>query len=207
MANDAFHTEEITHAGRRFLVSLFYDDSSSAPWENGDGHGPVRFISDRESLARGEIVLHNCNRGRYVYDFGAAIVQAARDKWGLSPDSLAKLTQRLGKKPTRAQIRAQSVRDDVSYLRGWCDDDWRYCGVCVQVIGADGEPVGDKFDHAVWGVEYAVWGVESCGDYWRTVADDLASEIMSERATVWRAALIEARAKRYWASRDVSTID
>jgi transposase len=48
--------------------------------------------------------------------------------------------------------------------------------VCVQHIGPDGEPVGDEFAHALW-------GVESCGDYWREVAAELAGEMLpDERA-------------------------
>ena len=169
-------TETITHEGFAFLVSLYFDDSASPPWEMSDGHGPVRFIEDREPLQRGETVLYDCQRGRYVYDWGRAIVQAAREGWGLDPDALQALTQRLGKKPTKAQIRAEAVRRDMAFLRGWCADDWCYVGVCVQRIGPDGEALGDPFDNALW-------GVESDGDYWEEVAHELASQLMpDERA-------------------------
>ena len=172
----SIHSEDFTHKGLQFHVTLYPDDTSEAPWEECDGHGPVRFISDSEPLQRGETVLYDCPRGRYVYDWGRAIVQAAREGWGLGADDLAALAQRLGKRPTRAQVRAEAVRKDMTHLRGWCADDWCYIGVCVQRIGPDGEPVGDEFAHALW-------GVESCGDYWREVAAELAGEMLpDERA-------------------------
>lgn len=144
-------------------------------------------------------MLYDLRRGRFVYDFGAALVQASKEGWGLGPDDLQRLAERLGKKPTKSQIRAESVRQDMAHLRGWAAEDWCYMGVCVQIIGADGEPEGDEFEHAIW-------GVESSGGYWEEVADDLASQIMHSRATVWRAALKEARARRYWAARGVETV-
>jgi hypothetical protein len=198
MAN-AFRTETFTHKGRQFEVSLFDDGDNAAPWENSDGHGPVRFIRDSEPLAKGETVLCDMARGRYVYNFGQALLIASRDKWGLAPDELARLTQTLGKKPSKGQIRAAAVRADMHYLRGWCCDDWGYAGVCVRIIGADGEPVGGEFDNALW-------GVETSGDYWREVACDLADDILHDRRKAWRNALTEARAARYWASRDVQTV-
>lgn len=195
----AYHAETIRHDGRDFLVSLRDDDSNDAPWDREDGHGSVRWIPDREPLARGEAVLHDCDRGRYVYAFGQALVQAAREQWGLAPDELARLAARLGKKPTKAQIRAEAVRADMRYLRGWCADDWRYTGVCVQIIGADGEPYGNEFEHALW-------GVESCGEYWREVAADLADEILADRRALWREHLRETREVIYWNARDVQTL-
>ena len=83
------HSEDFTHKGLEFRVTLYPDDTSEAPWEECDGHGHVRFISDSEPLQRGETVLYDCPRGRYVYDWGRAIVQAAREGWGLGADDLA----------------------------------------------------------------------------------------------------------------------
>ncbi len=167
------HSEDFTHEGFTFRATLYPDDSHDAPWEECDGHGPVRFIEDHEPLQRGETVLHDCGRGRYVYDWGRAIVQAAREGWGLCNEDREALAQRLGKKPTKAQIRAEAVRKDMAFLRGWCADDCCYVGVCVQRIGPDGEPMGDEFAHALW-------GVESSGDYWREVAAELADEMLPD---------------------------
>ena len=197
--SNTFRTETFIHGGRQFEVSLFEDDCSDAPWERDDGHGPVRFIRDSEPLAKGETVLCDMDRGRFVYNFGQALLIASRDRWGLALDELTRLTQTLGKKPSKGQIRAAAVRADMNHLRAWCRNDWCYVGVCVNIIGVDGEPAGGQFDNALW-------GVESSGDYWREVARDLADEILFNRRTAWRAALSEARASRYWASRDVQTV-
>ena len=180
----AYQTEDFTCEGLTFRASLYPDDSSGAPWDENDGHGSVRFIEDREPLERGEVILYDAPRGRYVYDSGAALVQASREGWGLSDDEMQRLASRLGKRPTRAQIRAESVRRDMAYLRGWCADDWCYVGVCVQRIGPDGEPVGNPYAHALW-------GVESSGDYWREVACELANELMPD-SHAQECALIEA---------------
>lgn len=195
----AYQREVFEHSGRRFEAALFPDDTNEAPWDNEDGHGPVRFIEDSEPLARGETVLHDERRGRWVYGFGAALVQAAREGWGLGADDLARLASRLGKKPTKAQIRAESVRKDMEHLRGFLSGDWCYIGVSVRIIGPDGEPEGRDYSHALW-------GVESSGYYWEEIAAQLADEILSEKREGWRAALKEARARRYWASRGVETV-
>ena len=193
-----FSTDTLQHSGRSFLVERFYDDSSGPPWEQSDGHGSARWIEDRDPLARGEVVLCDLPRGRWVYDFGSALLTAARDKWGLSPENRQRLADRLGRKPSRAQIRAESVRQDMAFLRGWCVDDWCYIGVCVRIIGPKGEPEGDRYDNALW-------GVESLGDYWEEVAQELADDILHDRRKVWRDALTEARKVKYWNARDVVT--
>ena len=193
------YSEVIEHNGRQFRVDIVDDDDTTPPWERDHAHGSVRYIDDRESLQRGEVVLYDCDRSRYVYNFGAALLQASREKWGLAPDALQALTQRLGRKPSRGQIRAAAVRADMEYLRQWCADYWSYIGVCVRIIGPDGEPDGDKYAHAMW-------GVESFGDYWQEVARDIADGILRERGQAWRAALVEAREVKYWCTRDVQTM-
>lgn len=194
-----FDVSVIEHKGRTFEVSRYSDDIQSPPWENSDGHGTVRYIDNRESLGRGEVILCDLDRGRFVYNFGAALLTASRDKWGLPPPEVGSLAQRLGKKPTKAQIRAEAVRKDMQYLRGFCSGDWIYIGVCVRIIGSDGAPQGEPFENALW-------GIESCGEYWEEVAHEIADEILSDRGRAWRAALREARARKYWAARDVVTV-
>lgn len=200
MRDSAIHTETISHEGRRFVVNLYPDNFHGAPWDECDGHGPVRELDPGEPLQRGEVLFYDNPRGRdrWAYGFGAALVQAWREGWGLDPEDLQRLRDRIGRKPTKGQIRAEAVRKDMRYLRGYLAQDWCYVGVCVQLLGPDGEPVGNEFGHALW-------GVESAGDYWEEVARDIADEILSEHRDAWRAALSEARARRYWESRDVVT--
>lgn len=201
MAYDTAESREtFTHRGRQFELAIFTDDQNEPPWKRADGHGPVRFISDSDPLEPGETVLYDCRRGRYVYNRGAAIVQAAREGWGLCDKKMARLTARLGKKPTRAQIRYAAVLADMDYLRGWCADDWHYVGVSVRILDQHGEPIGEDYDNALWGIE------SSSEEYLQETAAELAGEILRIRGNAWRAALSERRQVKYWAARDVLTV-
>lgn len=192
------NTEIIEVDDRQFLVSVFEDRDASPPWEHEEGHGDIRYVEDGKPMYRGEVVLHDEHRGRWVYDFGGAIVKAAREKWGIDASRKARLIAKLGKKPTRSQINAEAVRDDMDRMRGYLTGDWSYVGVCVQIIGPDNSPLGNLASNSVW-------GIESDGDYWLEVSIELAQEILAERSAAWRAALREARERRYWNTRDVMT--
>lgn len=197
MAYDqALKRETFTHAGRLFEVALFADDDNAPPWERADGHGPVRYISDSEPLAPGETVLYDCPRGRYVYDLRAAIKQSMREGWGRPCKEMRETLARQLRKPAS---KVSAIDADMAFLRGWCADDWSYIGASVRIIGADGEPVGEDFEHALW-------GFESSGDYWQEVAAELAENILHERRAAWLAALREARERKAWAARGVETV-
>jgi hypothetical protein len=198
---DAYNTERFEHAGRTFEAAMYYDDTDSdAPWQREDGHGPMREIRSSDEKRPGERIITSGDRNAYIwaYDWQEAM-KTARAEWGLGEDETAKLRATLKREPTEGEIAERAVQMDFDRLRGWVRSDWHYCGIAVRIIGPDDEPEGDEYAHAVW-------GIESDGDYWREVANDLASEIIGERAQAWRAALKEARARRYWASRDVTTV-
>lgn len=190
-----YSTETLQHSGRAFRVELYADDYAAPPWEAEDGHGEVIYLERGERPGPGFVHLWDDRHGTWVYGFGAALLQASRDGWGLSPDALAALTRGLGKKPTRGQIRAEAVRADMRHMAGYLRGDWGYVGVSVSLLDSDGEPVDVPAD---------VWSVESNG--WEDVARELADGILCDRRDTWRKALREARARRYWESRDVQTV-
>lgn len=162
--SDAYDSFTFTHAGRTFTAALHYDSDTGAPWEREDGHGPVSGwrVSDKRA---GERVLHDAGYSICYYDFAGAVALAKRDGWGLSPDSLAALTTRLGRAPTLGEIAAQAAEQDFARLKAWCDNKWHWCGI---VVTCDDEP----------DMEESVWGIESDSpDYHREVAGDLAAEI------------------------------
>lgn len=198
---DHFNTERITVDGREFEVRFYYDDDADRPWERCDGHGPVRKIRARDEKYPGERIMTSGERNAYIwaYDVAKATRIARREGWGLSEQDAADLARRLKRQPTRGDIAAEAVRRDFDFLRGWVCDQWHYMGVTVLPIGADGEP--DEADE----YRYALWGIESTGDYWREVAEECARECLSDRRAAWRAALKEARARKYWAQRDIIT--
>lgn len=197
---DAFRTKRFEHEGRMFEAAGYYDEHMGPPWEEHDGHGSMREIRTRAEKKPGERLIYRSNSGGwYAYDWQGAMEAAKRDGWGLRAEDKAKLAERLGREPTQGEIRQQAVQEDFEYLDGWVNDWWHWMGVGVRIIGADGEPQGDEFEHTVW-------GFESEGDYWLEAARQIADEILSERKEAWRAALREARERRYWASRDVETV-
>lgn len=65
---------------------------------------------------------------------------------------------------------ADAPRADFERLRQWCNDEWRYVGVIVEV-----ERQGVKLaTSSLWGIE------DDAGDYLREVADELADEALDE---------------------------
>lgn len=143
-----------------------YDPDHGAPWDEECGHGPV---SDWTSRAKrsGELVLCSDRSSYRFYDFAEAMQIAKRDGWGLSPEGLAALASRLGRTPTVGEIREAAVRADFDHLSGWANDRWHYVGVILTLSDPDGREVDQT----------SLWGVEDCGDYYQTVAEELAGEL------------------------------
>lgn len=168
----AYETFKFTHNGRDFIASLYADDTGEKPWEHSEGHGPVRYDTARSKRA-GERAMSDVDRGgcAWLYDVQAAIALAHKDGWGVAEDEIAALTKKHGRAPSKGEIAARSVEKDFDFLRGWCNDDWHYCGVAVQAVDADGAPIGDEFEHALWGIE------SNAGDYLKEVAAQLAEEV------------------------------
>lgn len=146
-----------------------YDSDHGAPWEEECGHGPVSDWVCRDKYA-GERVMCSDHSSKRYYDFAEAMKIAKRDGWGLNDAELAKLTARLGHAPTKGQIIEAAVEADFQYLKDWCDNKWHYIGVIVTLFDPDGVPQDDS----------SLWGVEDCGDYYQTVASELADELIAK---------------------------
>jgi hypothetical protein len=141
-----------------FAVYFEEDCDSGPPWLDCDGHGPVSDWTTRDKRP-GELVLSEAHGSRRYYDFSEACRIARRDQWGYT------LLQ-----GTPRQRAAEAARRDFDYLRSWCNDGWRYVGVIVELLDDDGDGTG---------IEESCWGVESDGDGWKSVATDLAHDIIS----------------------------
>ena len=159
-----------SHDGKTFLAEVYPDDGMGAPWEQSDCHGIVSDWETRNKLP-GELVLCEDRRARRFYDVQETMKKARAESWGLSEPALAKLCESLGRQATRGEIIAAAVRADFEFLRGWCTGEWRYVGVCVRALDADGEAIGEPFENALWGVE------SGAAAHIREVAAELASEI------------------------------
>ena len=145
-----------------------YDQDARPPWEECDGHGPVSDWVQRNKRS-GERVLCSDRWSKRYYDFAEAMKIAKRDGWGLNPDALAKLTARLGRTPTKGEVREAAVENDFQYLKDWCDDKWHYIGVIVTLHDTEGKEQDNR----------SLWSVEDRGDHYQTIASELADELIA----------------------------
>lgn len=182
-----FDGDTFEREGYKFTVTHPFDDTGDAPWERCDGHGPVSKW-ERRSKRAGEHILCSDHGSHRFYAWQEAIELAKRDGWGLSDSAKADLCRRLGREPTKGEIREEAVKRDFEYLRGWCNDKWHYCGVVVTLLDSKGEETDES--ESLWGIE------DNAYDYLRDTAHDLADEIISrlrDRENVERSArLFEA---------------
>ena len=197
--SETFQTETIESHGITVRIEYFYDYDTGAPWIENDGHGVIRSVRSNDYLRYatskkpGEVLFH-AGRGRdtWIYDIQETTKIAKRDGWGVSnaPEGL-----------TPKQITALAVHRDFEYCKGWINDDWHYAGIVCTVLDSEGEET-DIVD--------SCWGFETLNDYHEAAAHDMAQNLAESthtaRLTAWREALKEARARKYWACRDIQTV-
>ena len=148
------------HNGHSFKVTMPYDDIGEAPWEREDGHGPVSEWTRRDKRPS-ELVLRQDGGSYRYYDFAAAVALAKRDGWNAEPYSDTE---------THGQRAHKAAMADFSRLRAWCNDQWQYVGVVVDLLDDDGNEIGEQD---------SLWGVESDSpDYIEETARDCADEIL-----------------------------
>lgn len=150
----------ITIDGREYRVKIEQDEFADAPWDNSDGHGPVRRSNRRhvegESDKRpGERPLNSPSRHKpqFYYDWQSACLTARADGWNSAPYGV----------PNRVQ---RAVQADFDYLRGFLAGDWCYVTVTV----TDDET----------GESDTLCGVGDVGEYAQEVAQELAKVLARE---------------------------
>lgn len=123
--------------GLHAIVKIEYDSDYTPAWENSEGHGVVSDWEHRGE-ANGRWVLHHDMYDTRYYDWKETLKIAKRDGWGHSGDIMG------------------AVRRDYEYLRAWCNNEWYYVGVIVELYDANEELIGEE----------SCWGYESyCEDY------------------------------------------
>ncbi len=169
---DLYYEETFTHDGAEFRARYFYDTDMGAPWDKEGGHGPVSGWKHhalgqgtKPPKAPGELILL-WDRGSYrTYDFQEACRIARRDGWDAPPY----------KTGTARERAARAALADYKRLRAWCNDEWHWCGIVVDIPDTP--------------YEASLWGIESdAGDYFTEVKADLAEECLDQIAAQGRAA-------------------
>lgn len=146
--------------GLTFKVEFSADEFQEMPWDNCDGHGPVRQSNARHGSGEtdkrpGERPLNDagCNEYQFYYDWQAAMKIAKRDGWNTKPYDA----------PNKAE---RAVQADFDYLRRFMSGDWCYLTVGVTCIET-GE------------TEY-IGMVESEGDFTSECAREIAGNMAAE---------------------------
>lgn len=149
--NDQFHEESIEVDGFEFDVRYRYDRDAEPPWQQCDGHGPVRPAVrhnykrlDKRPGERPMLGAYNT----FLYDWQEAMKIAKRDKWGPGTP-------------------AEAVQQDFEFLRAWIQEDWVYCGVEVKMV------LQPQYIDSLW-------GVETYKDYHRESAKEQAQELLRQ---------------------------
>lgn len=156
-------TVEVEHEGFRIVATLHHDETTGAPWDEHDGHGPVSEWTTRDKLP-GERVLSEIRRLKRYYDFAEAMRIAKRDGWGQD------IPYR-----TPGIARQVAVEQDFAALKAWCNDEWFWCGVSVNVYKS-GIKLTDDYAHALWGIECNYPGSDN--SYLTEVATDYIPEAL-----------------------------
>lgn len=184
------------HAGMQFECVVSQDDVLRAPWDEHDGHGSVRTAYryyGKPDKRPGEVIIWSERGDHWIYDFAGAVKKARAEKWGFTGARVFM---------TPNQIAAEAVRRDMDYCREWLRGDRMWASIEVYRVDAEGERIGES--EYLGGIDY---GYSSEDDkHLREYAAELAGTIADAARTAWLAALKEARARRYWAARDVETV-
>lgn len=197
---DTFEVDGLT-----FRFRTEHDIDAGRPWENADGHGPVRETQRNDwgkpGKRAGERILNRSPDRRdylWAYDWAEAMRIARRDGWGLGDEALQALRKRLGREPTKGEMLQAAVQSDFDYLAGWVSDEWHYIGVIVTLLVEDED--GDLVEYdGDMDLQASLWCVEDKGNYPTEVAHELASDIAHQ----YRKELAERQA---CAERDIVTV-
>ena len=156
-------TISCTVDGFDVVAKIVFDESADAPWLAEDGHGPVSDWTSREK-GPGERTLCEDGAHSLYYDVKESTALARKDGWDAPPYG----------KGTAGERAKRAVEADFQSMRGWCQNDWSYCGVVLSVRRSDVEL--DKHAASLWGIDVN----HPHGDhkYLQTVANELLPEAL-----------------------------
>lgn len=164
MRDKAFDRVVLQHGNHKYTASLYYDYDSAPPWEEEDGHGPVRgthrphcYYGDKRP---GERPLNQpgSHGTQFYYDWQEACKRARRDGWDTEPFGA----------PNQV---ARAVEADFQYLRSYLRQDWFYVGISIE------DETGRTLD--------SLWGVESYKDYHLAMANEMLQDVARTQEEEW----------------------
>lgn len=159
--SDCYKTRDIERDGKTYRVEFIVDYDLGAPWKEHDGHGVVSDWENRDKKP-GEVVIASDHGLKRFYDVVATTRIAKRDMWDVSDADTSNMT--------KGQIRARAVLRDLERMRGWCNDNWHWCGISVFPLTADGDELRSKTE--------SLWGIESdAEEYFDEIIYELISQI------------------------------
>jgi hypothetical protein len=199
-----YNTEiiDVPLQGWKLKVEHYSASDMGAPWDEHDGHGPVRvdhsarsrsYHSSGTGKKPGEVEIHYEDGVSYFYDVVGALKKAREELWGLNPEAMAKLKEKVSD-PTMGQILAEAVKQDMAYLEGWLSGRWWWVDLKVTVHDCPAEylPYKDTEDG-----EFCCGFESSSDDYLRESALELGDYVIKRMQTAKEAAeLAEAERLR-----------
>jgi hypothetical protein len=96
------------------------------PWEEQDGHGLIRQIHrsfGKPDKKPGEVILYGERGSYWIYDVAGTTKIATKDGWGLGEEREQALGEMLRRPPTKKEITAEAVRQDMDFCRKFLSGD------------------------------------------------------------------------------------
>lgn len=149
--------------GFTLIARLSRDHDHGPPWKEEDGHGPVSDWRPKKDKRAGEVVLSTDRYAARFYNWAEAIKIAKRDGWDAPPYGTG----------TKGEQAERAVKQDFELLKRWCDDEWWYGIIDIEVSKGD----VDLDDHAVSLCGIGVNAGEN-NHYLQEVANEMIAEAL-----------------------------
>lgn len=151
--------------GTRYRVDWEYDEDCGAPEKESDGHGVIVELADdpadytdyfygsepdMEEVIRHKMMRRLSQDSHYrrgnvtYYDVWETRKKAKTEGWGVANP--------MGLSPD--EIIDAAIEADFTYLHGWYNDHWHWCGITVTLLAEDedGDDEDTEWDSSLWGV-------------------------------------------------------
>lgn len=133
-------SEHILPNGWKLVFKFQYDNDREPPWEDCCGTGVVTDWIHGAADEKYGWVLSDGNWSHRYYDWRATLPEAIRGGWDAAPYGE-------GNKHEQAM---RAMKSTYELLRRWCDNDWWYVGLIVELYDKNEDELGSD---SCWGFE------------------------------------------------------